>query len=91
MRCCGITVNPETGEGYSRLPVSAEMRALIRQVHSSPGRYEARYNPDGPTSQASERRSSAAPKRSNSAFHRPDELSRAKLRLRLSLLQRMRA
>jgi hypothetical protein len=85
IRTNGILCNPETGEGYSQLPVSAELRSLIRAVHSNTGnpQFEVRYaNPE---------RRSAPPIRSNSAFHRPDELAREKLRLRLSLLQRMRA
>jgi hypothetical protein len=86
----GIEVDPETGAGYDRLPVSPELRALIRDTHRNPQRYEARYEARGPT-QASERRSSAAPQRSNSAFHRPDDLAREKLRLRLEVMRRMRA
>ena len=84
MRTNGIEVDPETGSGYDRLPVSPELRALIRDTHRNPQRYEARYA-DRPI----ERRSLPAP--STSAFHRPDDLAREKLRLRLSLLQRMRA
>jgi hypothetical protein len=95
MRCCKIEVDPESGRGYDKLPFDREMRTLIRQVHANTGdrRFEAHYNnpPIERHSLALERRSVAAPIRSNSAFHRPDELAREKLRLRLSLLQRMRA
>ena len=72
---------------YNKLKVSPELLRLIRAVHANTGspQFEMRYAHPWP-----ERRS-AAPIRSNSAFHRPDELAREKLRLRLSLLQRMRA
>jgi hypothetical protein len=78
----GIEVDPETGSGYDRLPVSPELRALIRDTHRNPQRYEMRYAfSDAPI----ERRSVAAP--SESFYRPPDDLAREKLRLRLSLLQ----
>ena len=73
---------------YSKLKVSPELRSLIRAVHANTGSpaYEMRYAHPWP-----ERRSSAAPQRSESSFYRPaDEISRERLRLKLAVLQRMR-
>jgi hypothetical protein len=86
----GIQVDPQNPASYNKLPVSAGLRSLIREVHSHAGdpRYEVRYS--GEPTRGYERRS-AAPSSTSLPFHRPDELAREKLRLRLSLLQRMRA
>ena len=84
----GIEVDPETGEGYDKLPVDREMRDLIRRVHSSPENYQMRYlYSDAPL----ERRSVAAPQRSESPSYRRGELDQERLRLKLAVLQRMRA
>jgi hypothetical protein len=83
----GIEVDPESGAGYSRLPVSPEWRVLIRAIHRDPQKGEVRYGYSGwPT----EQRSAPAPQRSES-FYRRGELDREKLRLKISLLERMRA
>jgi hypothetical protein len=89
MRCCGIQVNPESGAGYDKLPFDRETRAMIRAVHRGAGdpRFQMRYNPDGPTHH--DRRSSAVRTHAESRFHRPDDLVRERLRLRVSLLQRL--
>jgi hypothetical protein len=72
---------------YNRLPVSPELRSLIRQVHQGTGaRFEAIYLGE-PTRY--ERRSSPAPSES---FYRPSgDLANAqqRLRLKLALLARM--
>jgi hypothetical protein len=89
IRSCGILVDPETGSGYDRLPVSPELRTLIRDVHRNAGdpRFEMRYNPDGPTRYEQRSLSSS----STSSFYRPPgDLANERLRLKLALLQRMR-
>jgi hypothetical protein len=96
MKTNGIEVDPETGSGYDKLPFDRETRDMIRRVHSNAGnpRYEMRYNnpPIERHSLALERRSAPAPIHSQPSFYRPaDEISRERLRLKLAVLQRMRA
>jgi hypothetical protein len=87
MKTNGIEVDPESGRGYDRLPVSPEWRVLIRAIHRDPQKGEVRYGYSG---WPIEQRSVAPPKRSESRFYRSDDSDRERLRLRLSLLQRLR-
>jgi hypothetical protein len=84
----GVTVDPQNPASYDKLPLPRELRNLIREVHGHAGapRYEARYSGE-PTRY--ERRSVAAPQRSESRFYRPGELDQERLRLKLEVLRRI--
>ena len=49
MRCCGVECDPESGNGYSKLPdrISPEWRVLIRAIHRDPQKGEVRYGYSG--------------------------------------------
>jgi hypothetical protein len=77
---------------YNKLPLPAALRSLIREVHSHTGdrRYEMRYSHDGPTSQASERRSSPArTSHIQRVATKEFDVARERLRLRLEVMRRV--